>query len=324
MHDITQAKLRVFQAILDHQSLRKAAEELEISKSLASKHLSDLEGMIGSRLFERTVSGLMPTDAVPLLLDYARSVEAAQEHLLDEMQRIRSLQNGNLLISASEGLIDTLMEDVLASFMKEYPGIQVLLRMRATAEIMEDVAANDAHFGLVYNPPPADGIQFCANVGHHIVAAVHPNHPLAQIGDQVTLAEAMAYPIGIMPESYGLGSLIRMIARAENLSLWPGYVTNTLMALRAYAMKTDGVAFVTNFSIRKEVAAGQLVGIRLMHPLAENQHARVIVKEGRPLPRAAQEVVGRISSVLAALPSDNASNAHFTLGAIDHRRRRLQ
>ncbi|WP_197339411.1 LysR family transcriptional regulator [Ralstonia solanacearum] len=312
MPDITRAKLRVFHAMLEHRSIRKAAEELEISKSLASKYLAELEEMVGGRLFDRSAGGLVPTDAVPLFLEHTRRVEASQEKMFDEMHQLRRLQKGNLVISVSEGLIDTLVDDVLASFMKEYPGIQVVLRMRATAEIIADVLTKEAHFGLAYNPPPTEGIAFCANVGHHIVAAVHPQHPLAQLDRPVTLVEAMAYPIGIMPDSYGLGDLIRMIARADNLNLTPSYIANTLMALRAYARQAHGIAFVTNFSIRKEIEAGQLIGIRLKHPLADNQHSRLIVKEGRPLPRAAQEAVARISAHLASLQSDNTHDEQNT------------
>lgn len=77
------------------------------------------------------------------------------------------------------------MEDVLAGFMKKYPGVEVVLNMRATAEIINDVATNEAHIGLAYNPPMTSGIAFCASAVHHIVAAVHPEHPLARCDDPV-------------------------------------------------------------------------------------------------------------------------------------------
>lgn len=144
---------------------------------------------------------------------------------------------------------------------------------------------------------------------HHIVAAVRPDHPLAQRVGPVSLAEAMAHPVGIMPQAFGLGLLIRAIAKAENLNLKPSFNGNTLMALRAYAQHTQGVVFITDFSIRRAVAAGSLVGVRLKHPLAENQYARVMVKEGRPLPRAAQEVIDHINAHLSTLGSDHASDS---------------
>ncbi|AST35392.2 LysR family transcriptional regulator [Ralstonia solanacearum] len=316
MYDITRAKMRVFHAILEHRSVRKAADQLEMSRSLVSRYLTEMEDMIGGRLFDRTATGLMPTDAVPYLLEYARGMEASQEKLLDQMHQLRSLQKGNLLISLSEGLIDTLMEDVLAGFMKKYPGVEVVLNMRATAEIINDVATNEAHIGLAYNPPMTGGIAFCASAVHHIVAAVHPDHPLAQRDDPVPLAEALAYPVGIMPPAYGLGLLIRTIAKAENLNLTPNFSANTLMALRAYAQHTRGVAFITDFSIRKEVAAGQLVGVPLKHPLAENQYARVMVKEGRPLPRAAQEVINSVNAHLSTLTSDRTNDVRGGRGRL--------
>ncbi len=139
-------------------------------------------------------------------------------------------------------------------------------------------------------------------------ASARSDHPLAQRDGPVSLAEAMAYPVGIMPEAFGLGLLIRTIAKAENLNLKPNFNGNTLMALRAYAQHTQGVAFITDFSIRKEVAAGLLVGVRLKHPLAENQYARVMVKEGRPLPRAAQEVIDSINTYLSTLSTDSVDD----------------
>jgi len=304
MYDITRAKMRVFQALLEHQSVRKAADQLDLSRTLVSRYLTELEEMIGERLFDRAATGLMPTDAVPYLLEYARSVEASHEKLLDGVNQLKRLHTGNLLISLSEGLIDTLIEDVLADFAKRYPGVEIVLNMRATAEIIGDVLSNDAHIGLAYNPPTTQGVEFRASAVHHIVAAVHPDHPLAQNKSPVPLATALAYPVGIMPQTYGLGLLIRTIAKAENLRLVPSFNANTLMALRAYAMHAGGVAFVTDFSIHKEVAAGQLVGVRLDHPLTENQYARVLIKENRPLPRAAQVVISAINRHLTTLSTE--------------------
>jgi len=301
MYDITRAKMRVFQALLEHQSVRKAADQLDLSRTLVSRYLTELEEMIGERLFDRAATGLMPTDAVPYLLEYARSVEASHEKLLDGVNQLKRLHTGNLLISLSEGLIDTLIEDVLADFATKYPGVEIVLNMRATAEIIGDVLSNEAHIGLAYNPPSTQGVEFCASAVHHIVAAVHPDHPLAQSARPVSLATALAYPVGIMPQTYGLGLLIRTIAKAENLMLRPSFNANTLMALRAYAQHAGGVAFVTDFSIRKEVDAGQLVAVRIAHPLTENQYARVLLKENRPLPRAAREVITAINQHLATL-----------------------
>lgn len=97
MYDITRAKMRVFHAILEHRSVRKAADQLEMSRSLVSRYLTEMEDMIGGRLFDRTATGLMPTDAVPYLLEYARGMEASQEKLLDQMHQLRSLQKGTLI-----------------------------------------------------------------------------------------------------------------------------------------------------------------------------------------------------------------------------------
>ena len=57
------AILRTFVAIIDEGSFAAAARRMSISKSLCSKHVSDLEADLGARLLHRTTRSVTPTAA---------------------------------------------------------------------------------------------------------------------------------------------------------------------------------------------------------------------------------------------------------------------
>ena len=55
--------LRVFQAIVDAGSLVGAAERLDLSSAMVSKHLAALEKHLGCRLIQRTTRRMTLTEA---------------------------------------------------------------------------------------------------------------------------------------------------------------------------------------------------------------------------------------------------------------------
>jgi DNA-binding transcriptional LysR family regulator len=202
-----------------------------------------------------------------------------------------NLRHGYVNISLSEGLAICLMEEVLSEFIARYPKVEVAVNIRATNEILGDVLENTAHIGLAYNPPLTPKIECLASSKHEIILAVNPCHPWAARSAPLSFGEAIAYPYGLMPAAYGLGQLIAAVAHAENIRLTPTLTANSLAVLKEFAKSGNGGAFVTDFSVEKEIAAGDLVALAIDQPLLMNRYAKIVVKADRPLTRAARELL---------------------------------
>jgi DNA-binding transcriptional LysR family regulator len=54
-------ELRVFVAVLEHRSFRKAAAAIHLSQPAVTKAIAGLEDMLGVKLFDRTAGGVEPT-----------------------------------------------------------------------------------------------------------------------------------------------------------------------------------------------------------------------------------------------------------------------
>ncbi|WP_232439407.1 LysR family transcriptional regulator [Burkholderia ubonensis] len=302
----TQRQLLYFEAVMAERSFRKAADKLQVAPSEVSRQIQRLESETGLHLFDRHISGVVATEQAECLLRYHRGCEATYEVLQSELDALRSLTTGYVAISASEGVIPALTNEILWEFGRRYPAVRLSLNIRATGEIVDEVRKDIAHIGIAYNPPTSEGILVHRSVIHHVVAAVRPDHPLASHPGPITFGRAISYPFATMPPMYGLGSTIDMLARGETMRFQPRLVGNTLDMLRRFALAGMGVAFLTDYSIATEVAEGRLVGKRIDHPLLGRQSVQLLVKADRTLPHATQVLLQCIESRMAIFEMGDA------------------
>ena len=67
-------ELRVFVAVLEHRSFRKAAAQLHVTQPAVTKSIAGLEEMLGVRLFDRVANGVEPTAHGTSFAPYARAI----------------------------------------------------------------------------------------------------------------------------------------------------------------------------------------------------------------------------------------------------------
>ncbi|RQR49187.1 LysR family transcriptional regulator [Burkholderia sp. Bp9126] len=142
-----------FEIVMTERSFRKAADRLQVAPSEVSRQIQRLESETGLHLFDRHSSGVVPTEQAECLLRYHRGCEATYEVLQSELDALRSLKTGRVSISASEGVIPALAEEILWAFGNEYPDVRISVNIRATGEIVSDVLKDVAHIGIAYSPP---------------------------------------------------------------------------------------------------------------------------------------------------------------------------
>lgn len=113
--------LRVFVTIVEQGSLSRAADNLDMSRAKVSRYLTELESWMDVRLLHRTTRRLSLTAPGEETLDVAYQLLGLTS-TLDGIRNQNTLElKGKLRITASYSLIDSLLMDVVGSFVSKWP-----------------------------------------------------------------------------------------------------------------------------------------------------------------------------------------------------------
>lgn len=117
--------MAVFAKTVEHSSFRKAAKELQLSPSVVSHHISQLEEQLGVTLLYRSTRTLSLTRDGERLIDAARSmvevVEAGIHAVLDNASQL----SGELRVTAPAVLAQSPITDRIALFLRQHPDVRV-------------------------------------------------------------------------------------------------------------------------------------------------------------------------------------------------------
>jgi DNA-binding transcriptional LysR family regulator len=121
-------QMRVFLVALEEGSLNRAAARLRMSQSALSRQMQALEAEVGGALFERTSSGIRPTDAGHALARAIAPVLADYETALAEARRLARGQRDLLRVGYLGSVAHTFLDPALTALRQTHPEVKVKLQ----------------------------------------------------------------------------------------------------------------------------------------------------------------------------------------------------
>ena len=162
-------RMAIFGCVVEDKSFSAAARRLNLSKSLVSKQVTQLEKSVGARLLNRTTRALSLTDAGAVFYEHcARIVEELEEAKL-AVGRLHSEPRGLLRISAPVAFGRLHIATVLPEFLAAYPDLKMDM---VTTDRFVDLAEEgyDVVIRIVDQPAPTLVARKLAPVNRKMVA----------------------------------------------------------------------------------------------------------------------------------------------------------
>ena len=258
-------RLRVFRAVAEELSFRKAAEVLHLSQPAVSQHVRALEEEAGVQLFDRARgaghgSQISLTEAGRVLLKYA---SAAAETMMEARRALSALNDetvGDLRLGASTTVAQYLLPRILGAFLKQYPQVKLSLVSGNTEKIVEAVAEKKISLGIIEGPAMRREVKTERMAQDEMVLIASPNHEWAlRKGAAIERKELAKGPLLLRERGSGSRRVVERALKKLGLpqrSLQVAMELDSTEAIISGVEAELGVGFVSLWALGKALRLG--------------------------------------------------------------------
>lgn len=251
--------LAVFRAVAEAGSFSRAAKRLNLSPSVVSHHVTQLEAHLGFALLYRTTRKLSLTDAGRELLDAARDMSEAAERGMAAMRARADRPMGYLTVTLGTPMEREPWIGILTDFAKAHPLVNLRLDFSMATQALEgsefDVALRAAPYDLKdssYKSRPLATSQLVLVAAPSYLASRLP----IRTAEDIVALDHIVFP------KVSDGQFRNMLGLGANAQV-PDFRLETESPYAAIHMVLEGlgIGVFEEYMVRPDMAAGRLVKV---------------------------------------------------------------
>ena len=258
MRNLSLKQLQAVAAVARLGTMTRAAQELNVTSAALYARIRQLEEEAGLLLFDRTPTGLKPTDAGREMLWAIDSINTVLETCADKLRILKGGAGGRVTL----GVVSTakyFAPHVIAGFVKSHTGVEINLSVRNRGNTVEALRNYEIDFAIMGRPPRDFAIEAEIFGPHPLVLIADPNHPLAgrreltkaDIAEEAYLVREDGSGTRTVFEEFMNGIIIK---RAKL-----GIDSGSNETIKQAVMAGLGIALLSAHTVAAEVEAGRLV-----------------------------------------------------------------
>ena len=276
--------LIAFAAVIDTGSFSAAASRLGHTPSGVSRTISRLEAQLGMTLMHRTTRRLDLTEEGGWLLARARSLLADLANTEAEAAARRSQPAGLVRVNAATPALGHLLAPLVPAFMDAYPLVQLEL---ASGETVVDLIEERADLAIRIGPLP-DSTLNARRLGASRLRLLAAPGYLARHGTPQDVAALAGHRLVGFSAPASLNTWPLAHAGAQGWTAAPQVNAASGETVRHLALAGAGIACLSDFLTRADLAEGKLVPVLAAHTLPWSQPVwAVFYRQGALAPRVA-------------------------------------
>jgi DNA-binding transcriptional LysR family regulator len=259
------------------------------------------EQQVGTALFVRHPDGVELTHAGVLVADYVRRMLVDYDSLRADLDDIRGTSRRLVRLAVVESIAASGPMHALRKFNESFPSVSFNVRLMPAPLVVETVRQGQCEVGLTYCMQPDPEIITLASIPEPIMAAVHPNHPLASVAG-LRLEQLLDVQLALPDLDFGVRRIIDKAAASLAVRLNPALSSNDFETLRAFARSGLGVALLPMRAIERD-ATGGLKAVALEGAPFQEASVDIIVLRSRRLPRVLRAFINDLMGELGVGPA---------------------
>jgi DNA-binding transcriptional LysR family regulator len=310
--------LELFIAIVEEQSIARAAERAHIAASAVSRRISDMEAMLRVDLFTRHPKGIELTPAGIALLRHARTLQGNLSLMETELVDYERGLRGLIRIAANKSAILESLPDEIAAFLRDHRQVRIEFEEATSPAIVAAVADNTADVGIYGGNIPAPDLIVLPYREDELQVVVPAGHRLANHGS-LRFADLVEHDFVCLERGSSIETLCLRAAAELGCRLKLRVRVGGFDALLRLIGTGLGIGIVPRQVLEGDSRHAGLTGIRLEESWSRRP-INLCIRSHESLPVAARLLVahltaGRDPSPPAMAPCANATSPGAVVSA---------
>lgn len=256
MQDISLRQLRAVTAVARTRKIVSAAKALGVTAPAVTMQIKQLEDSIGLPAFERTNTGLRPTDAGAALIHTASRIEAELADCQASLAALKGLRGGAI----SVGVVSTakyFAPRMLAAFTRRYAEIGLRLSIANRQETLTALQ-DHMHDIFIMGRPPTNITVESQVIGDHPHVIIAPTGHRLTARRKLTLEDLTAETFLVREPGSGTRGLMHRLFDEHSFDARIGMEIASNETIKQAVMAGLGLSFISAHTVALEVAAGHL------------------------------------------------------------------
>ncbi len=254
--------IRYFLAVGRLGSIRRAADELNVSASAIDRQILNVEAELGVPLFERLPTGLRLTAAGEIMMAAGGRWQKHLGDVIAQIEDLRGLKRGHVDIAVIDALAKGYMPAAIHAVQERYPGITIGLRVLGNDLVRRAIAASEVDFGILFEPESYRDLSVRAFVEVALGFVTPPGHPLAD-REEARFSACDGHPVILPAAPLAVHQQVAVLEGTLGISLDRRATSDNIQMIASLVMQGSGVGVLTSLDVLNEVAAGELCFTRI-------------------------------------------------------------
>lgn len=252
--------------VAETESLSIASENIHVTQSAISQSITNLEKKLGVKIFQRSRSGTIPTEAGGKVIQKAIEILGKMEELQIEANADWFGENEKLRLGTIPSPLMYLPK-TLASFKKDYPSIQMEIAERSSQTIIDDIAEDKLDIGLVGLSQGGrefkyEDIDIQVVLRGQMIVAASKQSPLAS-RSSMTASQIQKFSLVIYDDDRLWEFIDELAAQSGKIDVL--FSTNNLDAIRNAVKENLAITIAPDYTIKNDIAveSSQIVPVEI-------------------------------------------------------------
>ncbi|MBO9669791.1 MAG: LysR family transcriptional regulator [Sphingobium sp.] len=292
--------LRYFMAVGRLGSIRKAADELNVSASAIDRQILNVEAELGTPLFERLPTGLRLTAAGEIMMAAGARWRKGMLDVRAQIEDLRGLKRGHVDIAIIDALAKGYIPGVVRAVQSRYPGITIGIKVLKNDAVRRAIASGEVDFGIFFEPQSFRDITvraFVEVVLGFLTPAGHPFGRQSEARFSACIGSALVVPA----EPLAVCQQVAVLEAITGVTLDRSVSSDNIQMITSLVLQGVGIGILTSLDVITELRRGLLAFTRISDPILRPMTLALCTSAARTPSYAASIVLTEIENGFAQL-----------------------